>query len=151
MVLMKLPYMMTAQYPCNFTGTSLTQCCNLAIAMQVQYNYFKSRAYTDCAIFFVPNDHLKSCDLCMISMHPFLRCLCGERAIFLQNHRAYRDPTAPVKLYNIYGFGAAAAQKWEFRHKSRGAVNLRQVIRKLGITLLQKHFSIYITYTQPLV
>ena len=146
MVPMKLPYMMTAQYPCNFTGTSLTQCCNLAIAMQVQYNYFKSRAYNDCANFFVSNDHLKSCDLCMISMHPFLRCPCGERAIFLQNHRAYGDPTAPVKLYNIYGFRAAAAQKWEFRHKSRGAVNLWQVIRKLGITLLQKHFSIYITH-----
>ena len=146
MVPMKLPYMMTAQYPCNFTGTSLTQCCNLAIAMQVQYNYFKSRAYNDCAIFFVPNDHLKSCDLCQISMHPFLRCPCGERAMFLQNHRGYGDPTAPVKLYNIYGFRAAAAQKWEFRHKSRGAVNLWQVIRKLGITLLQKHFSIYITH-----
>ena len=138
--------MMTAQYPCNFTGTSLTQCCNLAIAMQVQYNYFKSRAYNDCAIFFVPNDHLKSCDLCKISMHPFLRCPCGEHAMFLQNHRGYGDPTAPVKLNNIYGFRAAAAQKWKFRHKSRGAVNLWQVIRKLGITLPETHFSIYITH-----
>ena len=34
---MKLPYMMTAQYPCNFTYTSLTQCCNLAIAIRVDY------------------------------------------------------------------------------------------------------------------
>ena len=37
--------MMTAQYPCDFTDTSLTQCCNLAIAVQVQYNYLKSPAY----------------------------------------------------------------------------------------------------------
>ena len=54
--------------------------------------------------FFVQNDHLKSCDLCKISMHPFLRCPCRERAMFLQNYKGYGDPTAPVKLYNIYGF-----------------------------------------------
>ena len=138
--------MMTAQYPCNFTGTSLTPCSNLAIARQVQYNYFKSRAYNLCSFFFVQNDHLKSCDLCKISMHPFLRCPCGERAMFLPNHRGYGDPTAPVKLYNIYRLRAAATQKWEFRHMSTGAVNSLQAIRKLGITLLQKHFSIYITH-----
>ena len=46
--------LMTAQYPCNFTGTSRTPCSNLAIAMQVQYNYFKSRAYNHCAILFCP-------------------------------------------------------------------------------------------------
>ena len=43
--------MMTAQYPCDFTDTSLTQCCNLAIAVQVQYNYLKSPAYYHCAMF----------------------------------------------------------------------------------------------------
>ena len=138
--------MMTAQYPCNFTGTSLTPCCNLAIAMQVQYNCFKSRPTINVQFFFVPNDHLKSCDLCKISMHPFLQCPCGECAMFLQNHRGYGHPKAPVKLYNVYGLQAAATQKWEFRHKSMGAVNLWQAIRKLGTTLLQKHFSIYITH-----
>ena len=43
--------MVTAQYPSDFTGTSLTQCCNLAIAVQVQYNYLKSLAYNHCAMF----------------------------------------------------------------------------------------------------
>ena len=43
--------MVTAQYPCYFTDTSLTQCCNLVIAVQVQYNYLKSRAYNHCATF----------------------------------------------------------------------------------------------------
>ena len=126
---MKLPYD-DCSISMQFTGTSLTPCSNLAIAMQVQYNYFKSRAYNHCAFFFVPNDHLKSCDLCKISMHPFLRCPCGERAMFLQNHRGYGDPTAPVKLYNIYRLHAAATQKWEFRHMSTGAVNSLQAIRK---------------------
>ena len=43
--------MVTAQYPCDFTDTSLTQCCNLAIAVQVQYNYLKSPAYNHGAMF----------------------------------------------------------------------------------------------------
>ena len=43
--------MMTAQYPCDFTDISLTQCCNLAIAVQVQYNYLKSPANNHCAMF----------------------------------------------------------------------------------------------------
>ena len=43
--------MVTAQYPFDFTDTSLTQCCNLAIAVQVQYNYLKSQAYNHCAMF----------------------------------------------------------------------------------------------------
>ena len=43
--------MVTAQYPCDFTDTSLTQCCNLAIAVQVQYYYLKGPAYNHCAMF----------------------------------------------------------------------------------------------------
>ena len=42
--------MVTAQYPCDFTDTSLTQCCNLAIAVQVKYNYLKSPAYNHCIL-----------------------------------------------------------------------------------------------------
>ena len=56
------------------------------------------------------------------------------------------DPTAPVKPNDIYDLRAAATQKSEFRHTSMGAVNSLQAIRKLGITLLQKHFSVYITH-----
>ena len=56
------------------------------------------------------------------------------------------DPTAPVTPNDIYDLRAAATQKSEFRHTSMGAVNSLQAIRKLGITLLQKHFSVYITH-----
>ena len=56
------------------------------------------------------------------------------------------DPTAPVKPNDIYDLRAAATQKSEFRHTSMGAVNSLQASRKLGITLLQKHFSVYITH-----
>ena len=140
-------HMMTAQYPCDFTGASLTQCCNLAIAVQVQYNYLKSWAYNHCAIVFVPNDHPKSCDLRKISAQPSCGASSGNVQCFYKTIEARPlDPTAPVKPNDIYGLRAAATKKWEFSHTSTGAINSLQAIRKLGITLLQKHFSIYITH-----
>ena len=96
---------------------------------------------------FVPNDHPKSCDLRTISV----RLSCGARSGSVQcfyktiEARPW-DPTAPVKPNDIYDLRAAATQKSEFRHMRMGAVNSLQAIRKLGITLLQKHFSVYITH-----
>ena len=121
--------MVTAQYPCNFTDTSLTQCCNLAIAVQVQYNYLKSLAYNYCAMIL------------------FQMTIQGNVQCFYKTIEARPwDPTAPVTPNDIYSLRAAATQKSEFRHTSMGAVNSLQAILKLGITLLQKHFSIYITH-----
>ena len=80
-----------------------------------------------------------------------MRPSCGARSGNLQcfyktiEARTW-DPTAPVKPNDIYDLRAAATQKSEFRHASMGAVNSLQAIRELGITLLQKHLSVYITH-----
>ena len=59
---------MTAKYQCDFTGTAQAPCGNFAMAPQGLYDYPKS-LLSLCDIF-VPNDHLKSCDLCTISVRP---------------------------------------------------------------------------------
>ena len=116
--------------------------------MQVQYNYLKSPAYNHCAMFLSQMTwHPKSCDLRKISVRPSCRARSGNVQCFYKTIEARPwDPTAPVKLNDIYDLHAAATQKSEFRHTSMGALNSLQAIRKLGITLLQKHFSIYITH-----
>ena len=139
--------MVTAQYPCDFTDTSLTQCCNLAIAVQVQYNYLKSPAYNHCAMFLSQMTIPKSCDLRKIRVRPSCGACSRNVQCFYKTIEAKPwDPTAPVKPNDINDLSAAATQKSEFRHTSMGAVNSLQSIRKLGITFLQKHFSVYITH-----
>ena len=95
----------------------------------------------------VPNDHPKTCDLRKISVGPSYCAHSGNVQCFYKTIEARPwDPTAPVKPNDIYDLHAAATQKSEFRHMSMGALNSLQAIRKLGITLLQKHFSVNITH-----
>ena len=59
---------MTAKCLCDFTGTAWASCGNFAIAAQGMYSSPKSLR-SSCDIF-VPNDHLKSCDLRTIRVRP---------------------------------------------------------------------------------
>ena len=105
--------MMNAQYLCDFTGIARALCDNLVIATLGPYYYSKS--LRSSCIFFVPNDHLKSCN--------FRTSACGLHAVPVQRScnastkclRAYvfetlynaelnkmvDEATAPMKPYNV--------------------------------------------------